>query len=445
MLGDNETSAVGRTRCVLSAPWPVRQPRNGFEEKRGTGTAPPAEDLGCRTFRRAWRRPVTWFVESVSDFIGRRKPADRAVPGCGQPTDDATPMTRTLVSVPAAAAPLPHFERRCQPSEGQDRGHIPHIVAPPRSRGAGERKGLGPACSQQPRPSQFAAGRWRSKPRLSGSTLATDQTIMSGEEDLPRLPCVPASDGLSPPSRHVSSSTAENALNLDLLHALNSFVATRDAVEDPVAFYVQASELLFASLVVAVFLFGGRRGARGAVAALAAAALALLAAQGAVACRGRAAAVRGAPHLVRALVAHASDASFPSDHATAAFAIATAIWLRRRTVECSRACTCRGAVGGSRRRWRALPGRRPCGAVLGVSAAVALWSPPLRRVTDGVADRPVRRPQISGRCASEAADVRRARAAIERPGACHATRPDLDARRPRGVRQGGRNGQRPSF
>ena len=176
-------------------------------------------------------------------------------------------------------------------------------------------------------------------------------------------------------------------MNLDLLHALNSFVATRDAVEDPVAFYVQASELLFASLVVAVFLFGGRRGARGAVAALAAAALALLAARvlSHVVVEQRPFVAH--PHLVRALVPHASDASFPSDHATAAFAIATAIWLRRRTVGAVALVLAAALSVGRVAVGVHYPGDVLASAVLGVSAAVALWSPPLRHVTDGVADR----------------------------------------------------------
>jgi undecaprenyl-diphosphatase len=175
-------------------------------------------------------------------------------------------------------------------------------------------------------------------------------------------------------------------VNLELLHALNSFVAGRDGIEDPLTFYVRASELLFASLVVGAFLVGGRRGARGAVAALAAAALALLGAQVLSHLVVEQRPFVAHPHLVQALVPHASDASFPSDHATAAFAIATALWLRWRLagivalVLAAVLAVGRVAVGVH------YPGDVVAGAALGASAALVLWWPPLRRVTDAVAD-----------------------------------------------------------
>ena len=84
---------------------------------------------------------------------------------------------------------------------------------------------------------------------------------------------------------------------------------------------------------------------------------------------------------------HGSDASFPSDHATAAFAIATAIWLRWRAagavalVLAAVLAVGRVAVGVH------YPGDVVAGAALGTGAAVALWWSPLRRATDVVADR----------------------------------------------------------
>jgi undecaprenyl-diphosphatase len=175
-------------------------------------------------------------------------------------------------------------------------------------------------------------------------------------------------------------------VNVDLLHALNSFVAQRDGLEDPVTLYVRGSEVLFASLVAAVLLFGGRRGARGAVAALAAASLALLAGQvlSHVVVEQRPFVTH--PHLVRALVPHASDSSFPSDHATAAFAIATAIWLRRRTIGAVALVLAAALAVGRVAVGVHYPGDVLAGATLGTTAAVVLWWPPLRRVTDGVAD-----------------------------------------------------------
>lgn len=176
-------------------------------------------------------------------------------------------------------------------------------------------------------------------------------------------------------------------MNLDLLHALNSFVAHRDAVEDPVTGFMAVSEVLFASLVVAVFLVGGRRGARAAVAALAAAALALGVGQviAHIVNEPRPYAVH--PHLVHALIARSADSSFPSDHATAAFAIAAAIWLRHRRFGAFTLALAallaigRVAVGVH------YPLDVAAGAALGTAAAVLLWWPRLRRVTDAVADR----------------------------------------------------------
>jgi undecaprenyl-diphosphatase len=176
-------------------------------------------------------------------------------------------------------------------------------------------------------------------------------------------------------------------VNLDLLHALNAFVSGRDAVEDPVSFYVQASQLLFASLVAAVFLVGGRRGARGAVAALAAAAVALALGQVLSHLFVEQRPFVTHPRLVHALVPHAPDSSFPSDHATAAFAIATAIWLRRRLVGAVALVLAAALAVGRVAVGVHYPGDVAVGAALGTVVAVALWWPPLRRVTDAVADR----------------------------------------------------------
>jgi undecaprenyl-diphosphatase len=92
------------------------------------------------------------------------------------------------------------------------------------------------------------------------------------------------------------------------------------------------------------------------------------------------------PHAVHPLIAHKPDASFPSDHATAAFAIAVAIWLRSRTVGAvaivfaALLAVGRVAVGVH------YPGDVAAGALLGTAAAALLWWRPLRRITDAVAD-----------------------------------------------------------
>jgi undecaprenyl-diphosphatase len=174
-------------------------------------------------------------------------------------------------------------------------------------------------------------------------------------------------------------------VNLELLRTLNGFVSHRDAVEDPVTFYVTASELVFASLVLAVFLAGGRRGARAAVGALAAAAIALGIGLVLAHVVNEQRPFVAHPGAVKARIGHKPDASFPSDHATAAFAIAAAIWLRMRVVGgialllAAALAVARVAVGVH------YPLDVAAGAALGTGAAVLLWWPPLRRVTDAVA------------------------------------------------------------
>ena len=176
-------------------------------------------------------------------------------------------------------------------------------------------------------------------------------------------------------------------MNLELLRTLNGFVAHRDALEDPVTFYVTVSEVLFASLVVAVFLAGGRRGARAAVAALASAALALGIAVVVAHVVNEQRPFVTHPHLVHALVGHKPDASFPSDHATAAFAIATAIWLRLRVTGALALLLAAALAVGRVAVGVHYPLDVAAGAALGTAAAVLLWWPPLRRVTDGIGDR----------------------------------------------------------
>lgn len=84
---------------------------------------------------------------------------------------------------------------------------------------------------------------------------------------------------------------------------------------------------------------------------------------------------------------HAADAGFPSDHATASFAIATAILLRNRRW---------GAVAMALATVLALtrvaigvhyPTDVLAGAALGATAALALWWEPVRTRLDALADR----------------------------------------------------------
>ena len=179
-------------------------------------------------------------------------------------------------------------------------------------------------------------------------------------------------------------------MDWSLLHALNDFLFQHDTVEDPVLFYVNASEALFAATLAIVFLAArGERHAgwrRATVAAVLSAALALAIGQAIADVVDRVRPFVADPHQVHLFAAHAADASFPSDHATASFAIAVAIFLRKRgwgTLALLAAAVLsvgRVAVGYH------FPTDVLAGAALGTAAALLLWTPTLRRRVDAFAD-----------------------------------------------------------
>jgi undecaprenyl-diphosphatase len=119
-----------------------------------------------------------------------------------------------------------------------------------------------------------------------------------------------------------------------ILHALNNFLAQRDAVEDPLLTFVNLSELLFLStlVIICIAAYGERRKdwRRAAVAAGLSAGLGLLAGTLITDLIDRARPFVADPGGVHLFGSHAADSSFPSDHATAAMAIAVAILLRKR-------------------------------------------------------------------------------------------------------------------
>ena len=180
------------------------------------------------------------------------------------------------------------------------------------------------------------------------------------------------------------------AVDSSLLHAVNEFLFRHDAVEDPLLFYVNASEALFVATLAIVFIAArGPRWAdwrRAAVAAVASAGLGLLAAKVIAELVGRARPFVAEPHQVHLFAAHAADPGFPSDHATAAFAIAVAILLRKRSwgwVALGFATVLAiGRVGLGVH----YPTDVLAGAALGAAAALLLWTPPLRARIDRLAD-----------------------------------------------------------
>ncbi len=180
-------------------------------------------------------------------------------------------------------------------------------------------------------------------------------------------------------------------MDSSLLHAVNDFLFRHDAVEDPLLFYVNASEALFVATLAVVFMLArGPRLAdwrRAAVAAVASAGLGLLTAKVIAELVDRARPFVAEPHQVHLFTAHAADPGFPSDHATAAFAIAVAIFLRKRAwgwVALGLATVLAiGRVGIGVH----YPSDVLAGAALGAAAALLLWAPPLRQRLDRLADR----------------------------------------------------------
>jgi undecaprenyl-diphosphatase len=179
-------------------------------------------------------------------------------------------------------------------------------------------------------------------------------------------------------------------MDWSLVHALNGFLFHHDGVEDPLLAFVEISEALFAGTIVLVFLIahGAHRlqWRRAAVAAVLSAGLAL--AVGKVISdlvdRSRPFVTHhGAVHLFSG---HAADAGFPSDHATAAFAIAVALLIYSRAwgvaalVAATVLSVGRVALGVH------YPSDVLAGAALGAAAALALSTPPLRRRVEALAD-----------------------------------------------------------
>lgn len=175
-----------------------------------------------------------------------------------------------------------------------------------------------------------------------------------------------------------------------MLHSLNQLLVHNDWLEDPLLFYEQIAEYLFLGLLLLVIAVsrgvGGLSWRRAAVAAGLSAGIALGIGKVVSTIVDRPRPFVSHPHLVHLFAPHAPDPGFPSDHATASFAIALAVMLRSRRwgtiVLIAAAILSVGRV--------ALGYHYPTdiigGAVLGCAVALLLWWPPLRRQVERMSD-----------------------------------------------------------
>jgi undecaprenyl-diphosphatase len=171
-------------------------------------------------------------------------------------------------------------------------------------------------------------------------------------------------------------------IDFSLFKALNGYAYHHDGLEDALRFFALDAQFFFIALLAVLFMARGKwrslNGRHGVVAAGFSALLAL----------GVAHLIAGLWERPRPYAAHAADAhlfiarshdpSFPSDHATAAFAIAVALLLRHRKsgllalAMATVVSVARVAVGTH------YPSDVLAGAAIGALAALALWHPTLR-------------------------------------------------------------------
>ncbi len=170
-----------------------------------------------------------------------------------------------------------------------------------------------------------------------------------------------------------------------LLHALNGVAFHHDGVEDPLTLYESASQLLFLALVVLLVASGGWRRRAGVAAGLGAA-LALACGHVVSQIVDRPRPFVADPHGVHLFARHVADASFPSDHATAAFAIATAVFLRNRRLGALVLALAAVLAAGRVAIGVHYPSDVLAGAALGAGASLALYAAVVRTRIDALAD-----------------------------------------------------------
>jgi undecaprenyl-diphosphatase len=179
-------------------------------------------------------------------------------------------------------------------------------------------------------------------------------------------------------------------MDLSLLETLNDFARGHDRFEDAWRFLAEVAPYLFVALLAGLFFMRGRwrsvSARHGVVAAGFSAVLALGVAQVISSIWDRPRPYVAHPDDVHLFVSPSSDPSFPSDHATAAFAIAVAILLRDRraglvALAMAVAVSVSRVVVGIH-----YPSDVAGGALIGTLAALVFWLPQIRRPLHAFAD-----------------------------------------------------------
>lgn len=181
-----------------------------------------------------------------------------------------------------------------------------------------------------------------------------------------------------------------HVLDFEVLKQLNGLADRHSTLEAVMRFVAQDSQVLFLLLLTALFFARGkwrsRNGRHGVAAAGFSAMLALGIAQVIASLWDRPRPYETHPGDTHLFLAPSPDPSFPSDHATGAYAIAFAILLRHRKAGilalalATLVAVARVAVGTH------YPTDVLGGVALGALAALALWAPPIRGPLHRLAD-----------------------------------------------------------
>lgn len=175
-----------------------------------------------------------------------------------------------------------------------------------------------------------------------------------------------------------------------LYKAINGFAAGHEAFEDPLRFFALDAQYFFVVLLGALFLLTGkwrsRNGRHGVVAAGFSAALALAVAHVITDMWARPRPYEAHPGEAHLFIPASHDPSFPSDHATASFAIAVALLLRHRkagslALAFAIVVSVARVVVGTH-----YPSDVIAGAAIGTAAALIFWLPAIREPLHRLAD-----------------------------------------------------------